>query len=87
MVLRGRILRNLDYLIDMIDVLEIIKEIVADKAERKVNPTSALFSEVVNKVNEKAKAEINQLVIDKKLVFHRTINSISFDVVEEKEEQ
>ena len=87
MVLRERILRNLDYLIDMIDVLQIIKEIVADKAERKVNPTSALFSEVVNKVNEKAKAEINQLVIDKKLVFHRTINSISFDVVEEKEEK
>lgn len=71
----------------MIDVLEIIKEIVADKAERKVNPTSALFSEVVNKVNEKAKEEINQLVLEKKLVFHRTINSISFDVVEEKEEQ
>jgi hypothetical protein len=71
----------------MIDVLQIIKEIVADKVERKVNPTSALFSEVVNKVNEKAKAEINQLVIDKKLVFHRTINSISFDVVEEKEEK
>lgn len=70
----------------MIDVFEIIKEIVADKAERKVNPTSALFSEVVNKVNEKAKAEINQLVLDKKLVFHRTINSISFNVVEEKEE-
>ena len=71
----------------MIDVLEIIKEIIADKAERKVNPTSALFSEVVNKVNEKAKAEINQLVLDKKITFHRTINSISFDVVEEKEEQ
>lgn len=70
----------------MIDVFEIIKEIIADKAERKVNPTSALFSEVVNKVNEKAKAEINQLVLDKKLVFHRTINSISFDIVEEKEE-
>lgn len=70
----------------MIDVFEIIKEIVADKADRKLNPTSALFSEVVNKVNEKAKAEINQLVLDKKLVFHRTINSISFDVVEEKEE-
>ena len=71
----------------MIDVLEIIKEIIADKAERKVNPTSALFSEVVNKVNDKAKAEINQLVIDKKLAFHRTINSISFDVIEEKEEK
>ena len=71
----------------MIDVLEIIKEIIADKAERKVNPTSALFSEVVNKVNEKAKAEINQLVLDKKLAFHRTINSISFDVIEAKEEK
>ena len=71
----------------MIDILEIIKEIVADKSEQKVNPTSALFSEVVNKVNEKAKAEINQLVLEKKLVFHRTINSISFDVVEEKEEK
>ena len=71
----------------MIDVLEIIKEIIADKSEQKVNPTSALFSEVVNKVNEKAKEEINQLVLEKKLVFHRTINSISFDVVEEKEEK
>lgn len=70
----------------MIDVLEIIKEIVSDKAERKVEPTSALFSEIINKVTEKAKSEINQLVIDKKVTFHRTINSISFDVVEEEGE-
>lgn len=70
----------------MIDVLEIIKGIISEKAEQKVEPTSALFSEVVNKVTEKAKEEINQLVIDKKLAFHRTINSISFDVIEEKEE-
>lgn len=70
----------------MIDVLEIIKGIISEKAEQKVEPTSALFSEVVNKVTEKAKEEINQLVLDKKLAFHRTINSISFDVIEEKEE-
>lgn len=70
----------------MIDVLEIIKEIVSDKAERKVEPTSALFSEIINKVTEKAKSEINQMVKDKKLTFHRTINSISFDFVEEEEE-
>lgn len=71
----------------MIDVYETIKSIIAEKAERKISPTSALFPEIVNKVTEKAKAEINQLVLDKKLVFHRTINSISFDVVEEKEEK
>lgn len=70
----------------MIDVYEIIKSIVAEKTEQKVSPTSALTSEIINKVTDKAKKEINQLVLDKKLAFHRTINSISFDVIEEKEE-
>lgn len=71
----------------MIDVYEIIKSIVAEKAEQKVSPTSALTSEIINKVTDKAKEEINQLVLDKKLAFHRTINSISFDIIEEKEEK
>lgn len=71
----------------MIDVYEIIKSIVAEKAEQNVSPTSALTSEIINKVTDKAKKEINQLVLDKKLAFHRTINSISFDVIEEKEEK
>ena len=71
----------------MIDVYEIIKSIVAEKAEQNVSPTSALTSEIINKVTDKAKKEINQFVLDKKLAFHRTINSISFDVIEEKEEK
>ena len=47
----------------MIDVYEIIKSIVAEKAEQKVSPTSALTSEIINKVTDKAKEEINQLVL------------------------
>lgn len=66
----------------MIDVLEIIREITDKKREDKIEPTNATWSEVSKAVEEKTKQEINQLITDKKLIFHKTLNSFSFGIAE-----
>lgn len=69
----------------MIDVYDIIKSINEEKKEKKLHPTSALFSEITAAVAVVVKKEINELVKSKHVVFHQTINSLSFDAVEDKE--
>lgn len=66
----------------MIGVLEIIKEISERKREDKIEPTNATWSEISKAVEDKTKQEINQLITDKKLIFHKTLNSFSFGIAE-----
>ena len=65
----------------MIDVYEIISSIEADKKARNVSPSYALLPEITNEVNKRVKAEINQLVLDRKLTWNSTINSIGFTTI------
>ena len=67
----------------MIDVLEIIRKISEKKRIANVCPEYALFSEIQNDVTEELKNEINRLITEKKLAFHRTINSFSFEIINE----
>lgn len=69
----------------MIDVYEIIKSINEEKKKKKLHPTSALFSEITAAVAVAVKKEINELVKSKRIVFHQTINSLSFDAVEDND--
>lgn len=69
----------------MIDVYEIIKSINEEKKEKRLHPTSALFSEITVAVTAAVKKEINELVKNKLVVYHQTISSLSFDAVEDKE--
>ena len=69
----------------MIDVYDIIKQINERKKSVHTEPTSALFSEISEKVSKEIKKEINELVKGNRVVFHQTINSLSFDAVEDKE--
>ena len=69
----------------MIDVYDIIKSINEDKRKKNIYPTSAMFSEITAAMAVSVKKEINELVKSKHVVFHQTINSLSFDAVEEKE--
>ena len=62
----------------MIDVLEIIASIEADKKSRNIEPSYALMSEITNEVTKRIKAELNQAVADGRLSFNETINSIGF---------
>ena len=65
----------------MIDIYAIVKQINEQKDEAYLNPRFALFSEVMGEVSKQAKNEINNLVGEGKLTYHKTINGVSFEVL------
>lgn len=68
----------------MIDIYEIIKRINANKAASNIEPISATYEEIVVEMTALAKKDINQLVNDKKVEFHRTLNGLSFDLIKQQ---
>lgn len=67
----------------MIDVLEILKRIEAEKREHNIVPCIVRFAELQNAISEQVKAELNQAVKDGWISFHRTLNDISFGIKQE----
>ena len=65
----------------MIDVFETITLLQVEKESKNIEPTSILFEEILAGVNKQIKAEIRQLCREKKLRFHQTLNSVSFEVI------
>ena len=65
----------------MIDVFETITLLQVEKESKNTEPTSILFEEILADVNKQIKAEIRQLCREKKLRFHQTLNSVSFEVI------
>ena len=65
----------------MIDVFETITLLQVEKESKNIEPTSILFEEILADVNKQIKAEIRQLCRDKKLRFHQTLNSVSFEII------
>ena len=68
----------------MIDVMQIVASIEADKKARHIEPTYALMSEITNEATRLIKAELNQAVADGKLNWSKTINSIGFSTINNK---
>lgn len=65
----------------MIDVLEIIASIEADKKARHVEPSHALMSDITTEAVKRIKLELNQAVADGKLSWCETINSLGFSTI------
>ena len=65
----------------MIDVFETITLLQVEKESKNIEPTSTLFEEILADVNKQIKQEIRQLCREKKLRFHQTLNSVSFEVI------
>lgn len=68
----------------MIDVYEIIKQISAKNKENGKAPDYAVFEDVQIEVTKQVKKEINSLITNRKVKHHQTINSFSFEVLEEE---
>ena len=66
----------------MIDVYSIIDGIIRRKINDSISPSSALYSEITNEVSVHLKNEINTLCKANKLKFHKTLNGLSFDIVQ-----
>ena len=69
----------------MIDVLEIIKEVSAKNKDAGKSPDYALFEDVQAVAINILKEEINNLIISKKVKHHETLNSFSFEVLAQTE--
>ena len=65
----------------MLDVFETITLLQVEKESKNIEPTSILFEEILADVNKQIKQEIRQLCREKKLRFHQTLNSVSFEVI------
>ena len=64
----------------MIDIVEIIASIEADKKARGVSPSYAMLNEIVAEVDKRVKPELRQLCMDGKLSWNETLNSFAFSI-------
>ena len=64
----------------MIDLLEIIASIEAEKRERHIEPTHAMLNEIMAKLDSKVKPELNKLVSEGKITWCETLNSFGFSI-------
>lgn len=68
----------------MIDVMQIVASIEAEKESKNVFPTHALLPEIMVKVNSEVRDELNRLVSEGKLNWCETLNTYGFSTIKEK---
>lgn len=62
------------------DLLNIIRAITDEKKSKGIVPSAALYAEISNALHKEVQQELNEMVKDGTLTFHRTINSVSFEI-------
>lgn len=68
----------------MIDVMQIISSIEAEKKSKNVFPTHALLPEIMIKVKSEVKEELNNLVSEGNIDWCETLNSYGFSTKKDK---
>lgn len=58
----------------------ILETILEDKETRGVSPVAADMQEIMAQVNKDVKEALNSMVKDGLLIFHRTLNSVTFEL-------
>lgn len=68
----------------MIDIFETISLLQVEKEAKNIEPSGVLFEEILSDVRNRVKEEIRQLCREKKIEYHKTINSTSFKIIKEQ---
>lgn len=68
----------------MIDVYETITLLQVEKETKNIEPAVVLFEEILADVRNQVKEEIRQLCRERKIEFHKTLNSTSFNLTRQK---
>ena len=68
----------------MIDVLQIIASIEAEKESKNVYTTHALLPEIMIKVKSEVRDELNRLVSEGRLNWCETLNTYGFSIIKNK---
>lgn len=70
----------------MIDIFETISLLQVEKETKNIEPIGVLFEEILSDVRSQVKEEIRQLCREKKIEFHKTINSTSFNIIKKQKQ-
>lgn len=60
------------------EIKEIIRTIQKEKRENKIVPDYALYVEISNRIGDKVKQVLNEMVKNKEIKFNKSLNDIAF---------
>lgn len=61
-------------------ILSIIKRLSGDKKSKHIEPSAVLYTEISTELHKAVQDELNTMVKDGVIIFHKTLNSVSFEI-------
>lgn len=65
----------------MIDVYETLARLQKQKEEKGIEPAHVLYEQLLSDINLQVKNELRDMCKQKLIAFHKTLNSVSFEIV------
>ena len=65
----------------MIDVYQTLARLQKQKDEKGIEPAHILYEQLLSDINLQVKDELRDMCKQKMIVFHKTLNSVSFEIV------
>ena len=65
----------------MIDVYQTLARLQKQKDEKGIEPTHVLYEQLLLDLTSQVKDELRNMCKQKLIVFHKTLNSVSFEIV------
>ena len=65
----------------MIDVYQTLARLQKQKEEKGIEPAHVLYEQLLSDINLQVKNELRDMCKQKLIVFHKTLNTVSFEIV------
>ena len=65
----------------MIDVYQTLTRLQKQKEEKGIEPTHVLYEQLLLDLTSQVRDELRDMCKQKKVAFHKTLNSVSFEIV------
>ena len=65
----------------MIDVYQTLARLQKQKEEKGIEPAHVLYEQLLLDLTSQVRDELRDMYKQKKVVFHKTLNSVSFEIV------
>ena len=65
----------------MIDVYQTLARLQKQKDEKGIEPAHVLYEQLLSDINLQVKNKLRDMCKQKKVAFHKTLNSVSFEIV------
>ena len=65
----------------MIDVYQTLARLQKQKDEKGIEPTHVLYEQLLLDLTSQVRDELRDMCKQKMIVFHKTLNSVSFEIV------